>query len=100
MLRVCSHNALHVHAAMSEARAQSTAKARNKLTVDEKCKLARRKVSTGDSDEKVAAWFSQISGKHICRTVVGKAVRAGFHDLSPYEPEKVGVGSVPQCGLY
>ena len=78
---VCSHNA-----AMSES--QSNAKARNKLTVDEKCNIARRKVSTGDSDEKVAAWFSQISGKHICRTVVGKAVRAGFHDLSPYEPDK------------
>eukprot|EP00731_Ephydatia_muelleri_P011612 Em0006g506a len=71
---------------MSES--QSNAKARNKLTVDEKCNIARRKVSTGDSDEKVAAWFSQISGKHICRTVVGKAVRAGFHDLSPYEPDK------------
>eukprot|EP00731_Ephydatia_muelleri_P019447 Em0012g272a len=71
---------------MSES--QSSAKSRNKLTVDEKCNIARRKVSTGDSDEKVAAWFSQISGKHICRTVVGKAVRAGFHDLSPYEPDK------------
>ena len=51
------------------AHAQSIAKARNKLKVDGKCKRARRKVSTGDSDEKVAAWFSQISGKHICRTV-------------------------------
>ncbi|KAL5502221.1 hypothetical protein EMCRGX_G008959 [Ephydatia muelleri] len=74
---------------MSES--QSNAKARNKLTVDEKCNIAHRKVSTGDSDEKVAAWFSQISGKHICRTVVGKAVRAGFHDLSPYEPDKNSV---------
>jgi len=77
-----------VRIALYIAMSHSIAKARrNKLTVDEKCKIARRKVSTGDSDDKVAAWFSQISGKQICRTVVGKAVRAGFHDLSPYDPE-------------
>ena len=79
---VCSHNA-----AMSESQS-ITKPCRNTLTVDEKCNIARRKVFMGDSDEKVAVWFSQISGKHICRTVVGKAVRAGFHDLSPYEPDK------------
>ena len=81
---VCSHKTLH--AAMSES--VSIAKARNKLTVDEKCRIARRKVSTGDSDEKVAAWFNHVSGKQICQTVVGKAVHAGFQDLSPYEPDK------------
>ena len=63
---ICSHSA-----AMSVS--QTIAKpCRKKLTVDEKCNITRRKDSTGDSDEKVAAWFSQISGKHICQTVVGK----------------------------
>ena len=62
--RVCSHNALHVHvhAAMSEVRAQSTAKARNKLTVDEKCKLAHRKVSTGDLTRKLLRGLAKSRG--------------------------------------
>ena len=93
---VCSHNALHP--AMSKS--QSIAKARNKLTVDEKCKIARKVSTVTRMRRLLRAWFSQISEKHICRTVVGKAVRAGFHDLSRYEPDKICVGGVPRCGHY
>ena len=41
----------------------------------------------GDTDEKVVIWFSQTTGKCISHTVVGRAVRAGFHQLSPYVPD-------------
>ena len=48
---------------------------------------AKRKVQTGHSEE-IAAWFKQQTGKEeIHRFVVGKAVRAGFHELELEKPE-------------
>ena len=65
-------------------------KHRTKLRFDEKCEIALRKVETSDTDdtdEKNVIWFSQTAGKCISCTVAGRAVRAGFHQLSPYEPD-------------
>ena len=57
------------------------------LTGEEKCAIAKRKVQTGHSEEIVAAWFKQQTGKEIHRSVVGKAVRAGFQDMHLGTPE-------------
>ena len=60
---------------------------RTPLTGEEKRLIAKRKVQTGHSEEIVAAWFKEKSVKEIHRSVVGKAVRAGFHELDLQEPE-------------
>ena len=41
----------------------------------------------GHCDELVAEWFKHKTGKEIRRSVIGKSVRASFHelDISPIE---------------
>ena len=60
---------------------------RTSLTGEEKRLIAKRKVETGHSEEIVAAWFKEKCGKEIHRSVVGKAVKAGFHELDLQAPE-------------
>ena len=38
-------------------------------------------METGHSENVLAAWFKQKTGKEIHRSVVGKSMRAGFHEL-------------------
>ena len=65
---------------MSEVR---RAKAKTKLTADDKRMIARRKVEKSHSEDMVAVWFKLKTGKEIHRSVVGKSLRAGFHELGP-----------------
>ena len=44
-------------------------------------------METGHSENVVAAWFKRKTGKEIHRAVVGKSVRAGFHELDIDVPE-------------
>ena len=69
---------------MSELRG---AKPKTKLTADDKRMIARRKVETGYSEDMVAVWFKLKTGKEIHRSVVGKYVRAGFHEMDIDGPE-------------
>ena len=63
------------------------AKAKTKLTADEKRMFARRKVETGRSEDMVAVWFKLKTGKEIHRSLVGIYVRAGFHEMDIDGPE-------------
>ncbi|KAL5489522.1 hypothetical protein EMCRGX_G018622 [Ephydatia muelleri] len=63
---------------MSEVR---RAKAKTKLTADDKRMISQRKVETGHSEDMVAVWFKLKTGKEIHRSIVGKCVRAGFHEM-------------------
>ena len=51
------------------------------LTSEEKHLITKRKVQMDHSEEIVAAWFNQQTRKEIHRSVVVKAVSAGFHEL-------------------
>ena len=48
---------------------------------------AKKKVQMGHLEEIVAAWFKQQTGKEIHRSVVVKAVSAGFHELVLESPD-------------
>ncbi|KAL5505629.1 hypothetical protein EMCRGX_G007093 [Ephydatia muelleri] len=63
------------------------AKAKTKLTADDKRMIARRKVETGHSEDMVAVWFKLKTGKEIHLSIVGKYVRAGFHEMDIDGPE-------------
>eukprot|EP00731_Ephydatia_muelleri_P020103 Em0012g928a len=49
--------------------------------------ISRRKVETGHSEDMVAVWFKLNTGKEIHRSIVGKCVRAGFHEMDIDGPE-------------
>ena len=69
---------------MSELRG---AKAKTKLTADDKRMIARRKGEMGHSEDMVAVLFKLKTGKENHRSIVGKYVRAGFHEMDIDGPE-------------
>ena len=59
---------------------------RTRLTGAEKHEIAKRRMQTGHSEETVAAWFKLQTGKVIHRSVVGRCIKAGYHELCLGEP--------------
>ena len=82
---------------MSEVR---RAKAKTKLTADDKRMIARRKVETGHSEDMVAVWFKLKTGKEIHRSIVGKYVRAGFHEMDIDDRRRRDAGGGGPNGLF
>ena len=76
--------------------AQGGSSENTQLTTDKKRIIARSKVETGHSENVIAAWFKRKTDKEIYRSVVGKSVRPGFHELDIDGPETENVETIAE----